>query len=114
MFKFNSLKQRKQLLIASMLSAIVLITPDLVFAAAQLAFFKTVLCRFVEILSGDVAKGIATVGIIFLGIAAFFGKLNWGLVVTIALGVMFIFGAGTIITYIHGAAASGVGLQNCP
>ncbi len=107
----NDNKQLKRLILATLLSAAVLVTPDLAFAAA-LGFFKTVLCRFVEILAGDVAKGIATVGIIFLGIAAFFGKLNWGLVVTIALGVMFIFGAHTIIVYI--AQQTQHPVANCP
>jgi type IV secretion system protein VirB2 len=55
-------------------------------------------CTIAKYLNGPIARTIATMGIIFLGFGAFFGKLNWGAVLTTALGIFVIFGAAQIIT----------------
>ncbi len=49
---------------------------------------------------------IATVAIFFLGIGAFFGKVNWGLVIMVALGIAVLLGALAI-------AATVTGNSNC-
>ena len=54
-------------------------------------------CTIAKYLNGPIARTIATIGIIFLGFGAFFGKLNWGAVLTTALGIFIIFGAARII-----------------
>lgn len=56
-----------------------------------------VACTIATYLNGPIARTIATIGIIFLGFGAFFGKLNWGAVLTTALGIFIIFGAAQII-----------------
>ncbi len=55
------------------------------------------ICRIVNALQGNIGKGIATIAVIFLGIGAFFGKVNWGLAIMVAGGVILIFGAAQIV-----------------
>jgi len=55
------------------------------------------LCNIAEWFTGDTGRAIATVAIIFLGIAAFFGKVTWGLALMFAVGVFAIFGANEIV-----------------
>lgn len=59
--------------------------------------------------SSDLMIIIATVAIFFLGIGAFFGKVNWGLVIIVVLGVVVITGA----MQIGSAIAKGTGTDNC-
>ncbi len=54
------------------------------------------------IVNNELLAVIATVAIFFLGIGAFFGKVNWGLVIIIALGVVIIVGAMGIATTLVG------------
>ena len=58
------------------------------------------LCAVAEWFSGGTGKAIATVAIIFLGIAAFFGKVTWGLALMFAVGIFAIFGSADIIAAI--------------
>jgi type IV secretory pathway VirB2 component (pilin) len=44
-----------------------------------------------------VATAIATLAVIFLGIGAFFGKVNWGLVIMVGVGIAAILGAGALV-----------------
>ncbi len=67
-----------------------------------------VACSIAKTLNGPIARTIATIGIIFLGFGAFFGKLNWGAVLTTALGIFIIFGAAQII----GTVASSSGNES--
>lgn len=65
------------------------------------------LCRIAEWFSGDTGKAIATIAIIFLGIAAFFGKVTWGLALMFAVGVFAIFGAADIVEVINDEGGGG-------
>lgn len=58
------------------------------------------LCTVAEWFSGGTGKAIATVAIIFLGIAAFFGKVTWGLALMFAVGIFAIFGSAEIVAAI--------------
>lgn len=58
------------------------------------------LCAISEWFSGGTGKAIATVAIIFLGIAAFFGKVTWGLALMFAVGIFAIFGSADIVAAI--------------
>ena len=61
------------------------------------------LCAISAWFSGGTGKAIATVAIIFLGIAAFFGKVTWGLALMFEVGIFAIFGAGDIVNSISDA-----------
>lgn len=86
------------------LLALVVALPELGFAQADndLGGIGSVLCRIVNAVQGNIGKGIATLGIVFLGIGAFFGKVNWGLAVMFAVGIFAIFGATSIIEAFSG------------
>ena len=62
-------------------------------------------CVIINALTGNVGKAIATFAILFLGIGAFFGKVNWGLALMFAAGIVAIFGSAEIAASI--AAGSG-------
>ena len=78
---------------------------DLIGTPKNTEAFKNVAgvaCTIAKYLNGPIARTIATIGIIFLGFGAFFGKLNWGAVLTTALGIFIIFGAARIIGTVAG------------
>lgn len=55
------------------------------------------LCKVVFALQGTIGKALSTMAVIMLAIGAFFGKVTWGLAVTVATGIFVIFGATDII-----------------
>jgi type IV secretory pathway VirB2 component (pilin) len=62
------------------------------------------------IVNSNLLAIIATMAIFFLGIGAFFGKVNWGLVIMVALGIAVIVGAmgiaATVIDATNGDGAA--------
>ncbi len=85
------------------LAVLVTIAPD--FALALDAQIGGGLCNIVGDMTGTVGQGIATLGVLFLGIGAFFGKVNWGLAVTIGAGIAALFGAAAIVGTVGGSAS---------
>lgn len=67
------------------------------------------LCGIADWFQGDTGRAVATIAIIFLGIAAFFGKVTWGLALMFAVGIFAIFGASEIVNAIspEGEGCSG-------
>jgi len=79
-------------------------TPNMAFATNT---FCTVLSTVLSILTGAPARLIATFAICFLGIAAFFGKLNWSTAMLVGVGISLIFGAGALINvFVPGVATT--------
>lgn len=68
--------------------------------------FSETLCNIAGWFTSGTGKAIATVAVIFLGIAAFFGKVTWGLALMFALGIFAIFGASSIVEAVGGDNAS--------
>lgn len=68
-----------------------------------------VLCNVVNQLQSGIGKGIATIGIIVLGIGLFLGKLSWPLALATALGIALIFGATSIVAWISAGTAGSAG-----
>lgn len=64
------------------------------------------MCRVVDWFNGPTGKAIATLAIIVLGIAAFFGKVTWGMALMFAIGIFAIFGAANIVEAISNDDAS--------
>ena len=62
------------------------------------------LCRLVSNLSGNIARGIATVAIFAVGVGLFLGKLNWGIAAATAGGVGIIFSANKLVGFLTGSA----------
>lgn len=80
-----------------------IILPDL--ALAQSSAIGGALCDWVGELTGPVGQGVATLAVVFFGIGAFFGKVNWGLAVVVGVGIAGIFGATSIVRIIGGASS---------
>jgi type IV secretory pathway VirB2 component (pilin) len=69
------------------------------------------MCTIVEWFNGSTGKAIATIAIIVLGIAAFFGKVTWGMALMFAIGIFAIFGAANIVNAIASGGDATAG--NC-
>jgi len=68
-----------------------------------------VLCNVYRIVTGKAGKTFAAFAIISAGIGFFTGKLQWGLLIALTLGIAAIFGAPTIISAITGESSTAVG-----
>ena len=66
-----------------------------------------VLCAVVGFFYGNLGRGLATLGIIVVGVGALLGKVSWGMAATVGIGISIIFNAETI------AGALNVGAGNC-
>lgn len=87
------------------LTAVLMMVPELSYASSTGAnIIGDTLCTIVNQLTGKIGRGIATLGVIFLGIGLFVGKLSWGLAVAIAIGIGGIFGAESIVDWLDSGA----------
>jgi type IV secretory pathway VirB2 component (pilin) len=76
--------------------------------------FNVVYCSLVNWFNGPLGKGMATVGIIILGLGALYGKVSWGLAIIAGIGMALIFGGTTIVDALGGigsAACNGSGIS---
>jgi type IV secretory pathway VirB2 component (pilin) len=89
---------------------LIIASSDVAFASGDAAGSKydvigDTLCRLIQNLSGNIARGIATMAIFSVGVGLFLGKLNWGVAAATAAGVGVIFSAGRLVNFIAGSAA---------
>jgi hypothetical protein len=82
-----------------------------VFAATGPVYDKvdpigTRLCGIVHVLQGNTAKAISICALFSVAIGLFMGKINWGVALTTASGVVVIFGAGTIVSFLGGSGVN--------
>lgn len=72
-------------------------------ASAQDDTVLSKLCELYDcIFSNGIIVAIATIAILFLGIGAFFGKVNWGLVLMVGIAIITIAGAYQIALLLLG------------
>jgi len=76
---------------------LIILTPSLA-NASLMGDVKGLMCSIVKLVNGTIARTMATFGIVFMGVGAFFGKLTWGTVLIITFSVMIIFGSATIVS----------------
>lgn len=87
--------------------SLLLVMTDTAFAAGTSDdVIGATLCRVTQQLQGNIAKSIATIAIFSVGIGLFMGKMNWGTGAMIAAGVAIMFGAGKMVSWVGGTAAS--------
>ncbi len=61
------------------------------------------LCELYEcVMNNGVVLAVATIAILFLGIGAFFGKVNWGLALMVGLAIIVVAGAPQIAILVLG------------
>ncbi len=63
------------------------------------------LCNALKIVTGNGGKAFAAFAIISIGIGFFTGKVSWGLMIGVAMGIAAMFGAPTIVSAITGESA---------
>lgn len=89
-----------------MLAAAATMMPELAAAAAadssnsnsaNASIVSSSVCNVVNVLQGPIARGVAAIGIIFLGFSLFMGKISWGTALALGIGCAAIFGAKTIM-----------------
>jgi len=68
-----------------------------------------VLCNVFKVVTGKAGKTFAAFAIISAGVGFFTGKLQWGLLIALTLGIAAIFGAPTIVSAITGDGSTAVG-----
>ena len=91
-----------------LLSVIVVMVPDLAFAAAVDTPVGQMMCNVVDFFNGNAGKGLATLAIIIIGVGALMGKVSWGMAIIVGLGIALIFGAAAMVTAIGtGGTATG-------
>lgn len=66
------------------------------------------MCNALSIVTGTGGKAFAAFAIISVGIGFFTGKVSWGLMIGVAMGIAAMFGAPTIV-----AALSGESAEDC-
>jgi len=93
--------------IFSFLAVLCFTMPNIGYASAT--SMSGVLCTILQGLTGAPAKIIATFAICFLGIAAFFGKLQWGTALLVGVGIALIFGATAIVNAVAGTSTCATG-----
>lgn len=83
-----------------------------VMSLPQLAYAGTpmgeVLCFILlDILMGNAGRGMATIGVCAIGVAALMGKASWGLALTVGVGIAVLFGCVEVV------AKLGLGRATC-
>jgi len=63
------------------------------------------MCNALRLVTGNAGKAFAAFAIISLGIGFFTGKVSWGLMIGVAMGIAAMFGAPTIVSALTGKGA---------
>lgn len=95
-----------QRLTACMLLGLVVLSPQFAWASTLDTELSSGMCKVVNALTGRTGRAIASIGIIILGIGSFFGKVNWGLAITVAVGITAIFSSMQIAQALSGGTGS--------
>jgi type IV secretory pathway VirB2 component (pilin) len=64
--------------------------------SAQATMIAEVLCSAVSLVLIDIGRGLTTLAVVALGVAALLGKATWGQGLTIITGIGLIYGAGLL------------------
>lgn len=93
------------------LTATAAMLPDFASAAAAAANIQTdnaitrTICNVVMLMQGNIARGVAAFGVIFLGFSLFLGKISWGTAMALGIGLGGILGAQQLVNLIGGGTA---------
>ena len=68
--------------------------------------FVDTMCKALGLVTGNAGKAFAAFAIISLGIGFFTGKISWGLMIGVAMGIAAMFGAPTIVAVLNGGTAA--------
>lgn len=88
-----------------LMATALIISPEVSLAeddTVEASVISDTICNVVDQLQGPVARGVAAIGIIFLGFSLFLGKISWGVALALAIGIGAIFGAKELVDLIGG------------
>lgn len=63
------------------------------------------MCKAMQLVTGNAGKAFAAFAIISMGIGFFTGKISWGLMIGLAMGIAAMFGAPQIVSALSGGTA---------
>src|SRR4051812_12968353 len=81
------------LMVLALLSALVLLIPDLYAVTAQNSMVGNYICFIADNFEGNAGRGIATIGLSVLGTLALLGRVTWTQAIVIGVGCAVLFGA---------------------
>jgi len=114
---YQSNQYRKSIL-AFLLMMVLFTIPDFAHARTGDPFAHAVkgLCNVVAFAQNGPVKALLVIIVMFMGVGAFFGKVNWGLVVQTIVGISAALGAGAIAKIITGVDCelADMGIPNAP
>lgn len=94
----------KQMFISLLAFAIMLLMMQVAYATGvaqgQNSPMGEVLCNIVEIVYGNLGRGLASLAVIVIGVGATLGKTSWGLAMTVAVGIAVIFNGHIVVGYL--------------
>lgn len=104
-----------QICMMVMLSAVVVMLPDLAFATPNNTPMGNVLCTVLGWFTGNTGKGLATIAVTVIGVGALLGKVSWGMAMIVGVGVAIVFGAAGIVSAMGAGVtvANGTGSATC-
>lgn len=105
--KTTNLSTAWQMSLIIMLSAIVVMMPDLALAGSNTPVGNA-MCTVANWFTGNTGQGLATLAIVVIGVGALMGKVSWGMAIIVGLGVALIFGAAAMVGAIN-AGGTGCG-----
>ncbi len=86
---------------------VVVFVPDFASANEASVALRESLCSAYDLVNGGAGKAIATIAILTLGFMALLGRIQWGLVILVAVGIAVIFAAPEIADAVGGGDGNG-------
>ncbi len=68
--------------------------------------FLNLLTSILNVFNGGLARMLAVLAIIGLGLSAMVGRLTWGLAIRVVVGIVLVFGAAAIVGLITGTSGN--------
>lgn len=65
------------------------------------------LCSIIGMVNSNIGQGLATLAVIFLGLAALFGQIKWTQAVLLGVGIAMIMGASTLVASLPSSTTTG-------
>ncbi|WP_269714872.1 TrbC/VirB2 family protein [Caulobacter sp. NIBR2454] len=92
---------RARALVCAILTGSLCASPAMAQSGADLGGF---IQNIIDLLNSDIIRGLAVLAVILTGVAWMFGHLDLRRAGTVVVGIIVIFGAGTIVDMIVGGA----------
>lgn len=66
-----------------------------------------VICSIVNMVYGNLGRGLAVLAVAIVGVGATLGKVSWGMALTVATGVATVFGAVPLVNHLISSTSAG-------